>query len=53
MGLSQSMIRKKHALGYEPMGGNRFSLATNAERLRGITMAASSGGSSRSVRDST
>ncbi len=29
------MIRKKHALGYDPMGGNRFSLGTNAKRLPG------------------
>ena len=24
---------EKHALGLDPMGGNRFSLATNAERV--------------------
>ncbi len=28
-----SMIRKSMPSGYDPMGGNRFSLATNAERV--------------------
>ncbi len=27
------MIRKSMPSGYDPMGGNRFSLATNAERV--------------------
>jgi len=29
------MIRKSMPSGYDPMGGRRFSLATNAKRLRG------------------
>src|SRR5882724_7587943 len=29
------MIRKSMPSGYDPMGGHRFSLATNAKRLRG------------------
>src|SRR5450755_4919669 len=29
------MIRKSMPSGYDPMGGYRFSLATNAKRLRG------------------
>jgi hypothetical protein len=29
----QSMIRKSTPSGYDPMGGYRFSLATNAERV--------------------
>jgi hypothetical protein len=29
------MIRKTMPLGYDPMGGYRFFLATNTERLRG------------------
>jgi hypothetical protein len=28
-----SMIRKSMPSGYDPMGGHRFSLATNAERV--------------------
>ena len=28
-----SMIRKSMPSGHDPMGGNRFSLATNAERV--------------------
>ena len=31
----QSMIRKSMPSGHDPMGGHRFSLATNAKRLRG------------------
>ncbi len=27
------MIRKSMPLGYDPTGGHRFSLATNAERV--------------------
>src|SRR5882757_3765080 len=29
----QSMIRKSMPSGHDPMGGNRFSLATNAQRV--------------------
>jgi hypothetical protein len=32
------MIRKSMPSGYDPMGGNRFSLVTNAERVRGEIM---------------
>ena len=30
----QSTIRKSMPSGHDPMGGHRFSLATNAKRLR-------------------